>query len=78
MTDLRPDASGDRGDVADADARDRARWQRNKWTIAVDLGLDIHFAYDLLGWGVSAGGRGGARRGKFGRPSSITAPGQGG
>ena len=24
----------------DADARARAQWQRNKWTIAVDLGMD--------------------------------------
>jgi len=43
MTDLRPDASVDRGDVADADARARAQWQRNKWTIAVDLGMALLF-----------------------------------
>jgi intracellular septation protein A len=43
MTDLRPDAAVDRGDVADADARARAQWQRNKWTIAVDLGMALLF-----------------------------------
>ena len=28
---------------ADADARARAQWQRNKWTIAVDLGMALLF-----------------------------------
>ena len=27
----------------DADARARAQWQRNKWTIAVDLGMALLF-----------------------------------
>jgi intracellular septation protein A len=31
------------GPVSDADARAREQWQRNKWTIAVDLGMALLF-----------------------------------
>ena len=41
MTENRNDAAA--GPEADADARAREQWQRNKWTLATDLGMALLF-----------------------------------